>query len=79
MMTGFGMGFGWFGFVMMAIFWLATLAAAIWLFSNLFPQNKQTMNGDTPETAVTILKKRYARGEISREEFETMCHEIEQS
>lgn len=79
MMTGFGLGFGWFGFVMMAVFWLAIIAAAIWLFSNLFPQNKQMRTGDAPETAVAILKKRYARGEISQEEFEAIRHDLEQS
>ncbi len=81
MMTGFGMGFGWFGFLLMAIFWITIIAAAIWFFSNLFPQNKQTNNqtasGDQSETAVTILKKRYARGEISKEEFETLRHDLE--
>jgi putative membrane protein len=79
MMTGFGMGFGWFGLVVMAVFWIAIIAAALWIFSNLFPQNKQTTSGDTPETAVTILKKRYARGEISREDFEAIRHDLEQS
>jgi len=78
MMTGFGMGFGWFGFLIMAVFSVAIIAAALWFFSTLFPQNKQTTVGDMPETAVTILKKRYARGEISREEFEAMRHDIEQ-
>ncbi len=78
MMTGFGMGFGWFGFLMMAVFWIAIIAAAIWFFSNLFPQNKQSTNGNESETAVAILKKRYARGEISKEEFETMRHDLEQ-
>ncbi len=78
MMTGFGMGFGWFGFLMMAIFWIAIIAAAAWFFGNLFPQNKQTTANDETETAVTILKKRYASGEISKEEFETMRHDLEQ-
>jgi putative membrane protein len=78
MMTGFGMGFGWFGFLMMAIFWIAIIAGAVWLFGNLFPQNKQTTTGNESETAVTILKKRYASGEISKEEFETMRQDLEQ-
>jgi uncharacterized membrane protein len=50
----------------------------VWLFGNLFPQNKQTTTGNESETAVTILKKRYASGEISKEEFETMRHDLEQ-
>jgi putative membrane protein len=78
MMTGLGMGFGWFGFLMMAIFWIVIIAAALWFFSNLFPQNKQSASGDVAETAVTILKNRYARGEISKDEYETMRHDLEQ-
>ncbi len=78
MMTGFGMGLGWLGFLMMAIFWIVIIAAAVWLFSNLFPQNRQTQTGDAAKTAVTILKKRYARGEISTEEYEAMRHDLEQ-
>ena len=78
MMTGFGMGFGGFGFLFMAIFWLGIIAAAIWLLSNLFPKNNAmgTTNG-TPETAVSILQRRYARGEIDKEQFEQMRHELE--
>lgn len=71
-------GFGWFGFMMMAIFWFVIIAAAVGLFNNLFPQSRQTTSGDAPVTAVAILKKRYARGEISQEEFEAMRHNIEQ-
>lgn len=71
-------GFGWVGLLMMAIFWIVIIAAAVWLFSNLFPKNRQTQTGDESETAVTILKKRYARGEISKDEYETMRHDLEQ-
>ena len=78
MMTGFGMGMGWFGFLMMAIFWIGLIAATVWLFSNLFPQNAQTSAGNAPESPTTILKKRYARGEISKEEFEAIRQDLEQ-
>ena len=80
MMTGFGMGFGGFGFLFMAIFWIGIIAAAIWLLSNLFPKNNttDTTNGDG-ETAVSILQKRYARGEINKEQFEQMRQELEPS
>ena len=78
MMTGFGMGFGWLGFLLMAIFWIVIIATAVWFFGNLFPQNKQSTHGNESETAVSILKKRYARGEISTEEYEAMRHDLEQ-
>ena len=83
MMTGFGMWLsgmaaGGFGFLLMAIFWIGIIAAAIWLLGNLFPKTNvtDTTNG-TPETAVSILQKRYARGEIDKEQFEQMRHELE--
>lgn len=78
MMTGFGMGFGWLGFLAMAIFWIVIIAAAIWLLSNLFPKDNPTaVAGNISDTAVDILKKRYARGEINKEEFEAMRHDLE--
>ncbi len=33
--------------------------------------------GSTPETPLDILKKRYARGEITREEYEQMKRDLE--
>ena len=84
MMTGFGgMGFGGMaaggvGFLFMAIFWIGVVAAAIWLLSNLFPKNNVSDTiGGNGETAVSILQKRYARGEIDKEQFEQMRHELE--
>lgn len=34
-------------------------------------------NNSEPETALEILKKRYAKGEISREEFERMKKDLQ--
>ncbi len=62
---GMGMGFGW---IVMIIFWciIILLAMSIW----------KRNNADGQETAAEILKKRYARGELSREEFARMKKEI---
>ena len=78
MMTGFGMGFGWFGILMMVIFWVGVIAVTVWLFSNLFPQNNHKAFTDISDSPIAILKKRYARGDISKEEFEDMRHDMEQ-
>ena len=78
MMTGYGMGFGWFGFLMMGLFWVAVIVAAVWLFSNLFPQNRQITTNRPSESPTTILEKRYASGEISKEEFEAIRHDLTQ-
>ena len=62
---GLGMGFGW-------IFWLLIIGGTIWAVtqfsSNTQTQRKTPGNSTSPETPREILKKRYARGEISKEE-----------
>jgi putative membrane protein len=79
MMGGFGMGFGGFGFLLMAVFWIVIVVAAIWLVGNLFPRSDRGQSpANAPESAVDIVKRRYARGEISKDEFEAMRHSLEQ-
>lgn len=75
MMTGMGMGIG--GFFLMALFWIVVILLAVWLLSNLFPKN-QTSPTTGAESAHDILRKRYARGEISKEEYEAIRHDLEQ-
>ena len=79
MMTGFGMGFGGFGFIFMALFWIVIIGGGIWLLSNLFPKNNgsQTRPSDN-ESALDILKQRYARGELTKEEYESIRYDLEQ-
>jgi putative membrane protein len=80
MMSGFGMGLGGFGFLLMAVFWIAIIAAAIWLLSNLFPKSSASQSpGKTAESAVDILKRRYAHGEIGREEYEAILKDLERA
>jgi len=56
----------WGGF--MWLFWLAVLVAVILLIKWLI-QSKPGEQSQ-PENSLEILKKRYARGEIDKEEFE---------
>jgi putative membrane protein len=79
MMTGFGMGFGGFGFIFMALFWIVIIGLGIWLLSNLFPKNKASSLADESgsESAVEILRRRYARGELTKEEYESIRYEVE--
>jgi putative membrane protein len=66
-MMGIG---GWVGFILMIVFWtLLIFALALWIKSLL----RQAGTGSAPrepESALEILKKRYARGEINKQEFE---------
>ncbi|MGK9368385.1 SHOCT domain-containing protein [Melioribacter sp. Ez-97] len=67
------MGFGWMGFGW--IFWLIVIAVIVYLIIKITNQ-KQTDNIYPKETPLEILKKRYAKGEISKEEFERIKKDI---
>lgn len=56
-----GMGGGW-----MMILWWVFVIGIIYLVVKLIVQKEGKRNG---ESALDVLKKRYARGEISKEEF----------
>ena len=60
-MMDFGMGFG---AIIMLLFW----GAIIWLvlsLVNISPKKSE----ETSESALNILKNRYAKGEITREQY----------
>ncbi len=66
--TGFGMGFGGIG---MILIWVLVIAAVIiavkWLLGD---SSGSASNRNTEKTPLQILEERYARGEIDREEYE---------
>ena len=69
---GYGMMDGWFGGgIFMALFWGVIIIGGFFLVRYLIRQS-QTATRATENTALEILKQRYARGEINDEEFEKM-------
>ncbi len=78
MMTGYGMGFGVVGYIFMALFWILIIGGGIWLLSALFPKNNVQTTQPGSETALDILKRRYAHGEINKEAYESMRYDLEQ-
>jgi putative membrane protein len=71
MMGGFGFPF--FGGIMMLLFWVLIIIGAVWLFQALARGGGlSTWSGPSRESPLDILKARYARGEISKEQFEEM-------
>ncbi len=77
MMSDFGMGmgsgFGW-------IFWLLIIAGIVFLFRGGFlgcgmgQRGNGSRNSD--DSPLNILKQRYAKGEISKDEYERMKKEL---
>ena len=80
MMDGMGMMgmMGWglltllFGLLVLFLFILAAAYGVKWVWSQ-----KTSSANVHDESALDLIKKRYARGELSREEFERIKRELE--
>lgn len=59
------------GGLIMLIFWVAVIFFIIWLMRGGKSHFHHGCNGDKNKDALDILKERYAKGEINKEEFET--------
>ena len=79
MMMGFGMGFGILGLLLMVLFWGGLIALVIWLVRSIFPVSQQTTktSAGIEPNALEILGERYARGEITREQYEMMKQDLQ--
>jgi putative membrane protein len=65
-----GIGWGWIGLgiLHMGLFWIlifACLGALLWV-----------MRGPAHQSALEVLKMRYARGELTQEQFDRMKREL---
>ena len=80
-MMGLGFfGMGGFGLIWMLLFWIGVIVLAIWLVGLLFPLAK-TQNKDensASSSATEILRERYAKGELTTEQFQEMLKTIKQ-
>jgi putative membrane protein len=81
MMYGYGPGFG-FGWIFMILFW----GLIIWGIFALIRgasgggccgSHHNGGHGHKDDNALEILKGRYAKGEITKEEFDTMKKDLE--
>jgi putative membrane protein len=83
------MGFGGVGMMLwMVIFWVAVVGLALWLLSRLFPGTRGPLGGEKTSVnrveaggsrrALDLLNERYARGEITRAEYQEIRRDIEE-
>ena len=64
---GFMNSWPWFGWIFMVLFWVLVILVFVSLIRWLTGQGKDQIK---EKSALDILKKRYVKGEISKEEFE---------
>ena len=78
-MFGYGWGSMLVGSLMMLLFWGGLIALIVIIIRALTKSGSASAAAPSgnKETALDILKKRYARGEISKEEYEDMRLDIE--
>jgi putative membrane protein len=74
---GYGMGYGWgmgFGWVFMIIVLILIILCTVYLIKLIFGTAKREEKEDTP---LQILKRRYARGEITKEVYDGVKKDLE--
>lgn len=65
-------GMGWWmlwGAFMMIFFWGGLIALVVWAVRSFSGDRSGGQSGGSTNDALTVAQERYARGEISREEF----------
>ena len=76
-------GFGGFGMLFTLLFWLLIAAVIVWALAQALPRMTERTSPRRPESAqltqndaLEVLRQRYARGELSKEDYETMRKDL---
>ena len=75
MMPGFGMGFGGIGVIGIILFWVAVIAGIVWL-ARTDAQVSMLAESENGENAREILNQRYARGDLTRDQYDVMKEDL---
>jgi uncharacterized membrane protein len=74
-MHGYGFDMGWGGWWML-LFWLGVIALGIWALRWLVVSVRQAEGSSQTATPREIAARRYARGEISRDEYLGLARDL---
>jgi len=79
-MQGWGhmMNFWYGGTLMLILFLIVIVVVVYFILQSTKPRSHDSSFRKTPgETSIDILKRRYARGEVTKEEFEQMKKDLQ--
>ena len=75
-----GFGYGWaavIGGIMMLLFWIAIIILiAVGIRALLRSNNQISVRASQPDRALEILKERYAKGELTKEQYDAMRRDL---
>jgi putative membrane protein len=74
-MMGYGDGYG--GLFMMILWTVFLILIAVFIYALIKGKTTGMWGSPVVETPVEILKKRYAKGEITKDQFEQMKKDIQ--
>jgi len=72
-------GMGWwmvFGGILMVVFWGLVIGLVVWGIKRLSEHGESSSGTTNKGDALDIAKQRYARGEITRDEFEQIKKDL---
>ena len=75
MMGGYGSWFGWGGAIIGFIFWVLVIILIVAIVRWALKGGRH-MRWEGKDSAIEILKERYAKGEIKKEEFEEKMKDL---
>lgn len=67
---------GGFGFLFMFVFWGLVIWAIV-AFVQSVSNNNHSSHGERDDTAMKLLRERYAKGEITKEQFDLMKNDLD--
>jgi putative membrane protein len=70
---GYGLGMMIFGFLLMILFWGGIIAMIVWAVRRSTGHGTYGLN---PRSPLDIAKERYAKGEITKEQFEQIKKDL---